>query len=387
MRPIPILLRSFVSLLAAVGCAVRFASAQGQVGITAGGATDQRGVHASALTVAPSITFAPSGTSAFTLGVSGTQYQGGAWTVGANAALDERASLGGGAAFSLGAAGSIARASFDATFGTVEATPAIELGLGVLTLFGGAHAAAGFTTVQRPASGLPFVGVPSFATASRSFVAPVFGARLQLPGGRAEPAFDIGYREEAMNVSRVGVTDRIVSATLHTGVLTVSAAYGERAADDERRAFTNGSAEIAFSSRAALEVGGGSYPTNRLTGAAGGEFLSAGLVFRFGGPRAAAALPVPLNIAPPGAGMTRLSIRAENASRVELAGDWNGWEWQGVTRASNGVWYTDVPLGAGEYRYAFRIDGQMWRVPNGVAAVDDGFGGKSAYVVVRDGGR
>ena len=33
-----------------------------------------------------------------------------------------------------------------------------------------------------------------------------------------------------MNVSRVGVTDRIVSVTLHSGVLTVSGAYGERVA-------------------------------------------------------------------------------------------------------------------------------------------------------------
>ena len=34
-------------------------------------------------------------------------------------------------------------------------------------------------------------------------------------------------------------------------------------------------------------------------------------------------------------------------------------------------------------RYAFRIDGRTWRVPDGAVAVDDGFGGKSAYVTVR----
>jgi hypothetical protein len=51
-------------------------------------------------------------------------------------------------------------------------------------------------------------------------------------------------------------------------------------------------------------------------------------------------------------------------------------------RADNGVWYADLNLPPGEYRYAFRIDGKEWRVPEGVAAADDEFGGKSAWLTV-----
>jgi len=68
---------------------------------------------------------------------------------------------------------------------------------------------------------------------------------------------------------------------------------------------------------------------------------------------------------------------------VEVAGDWDSWTLAPATRASNGVWYVDLSLKAGEYRYAFFVDGKEWRVPEGTVAVDDGFGGKSAYVTVR----
>ena len=36
----------------------------------------------------------------------------------------------------------------------------------------------------------------------------------------------------------------------------------------------------------------------------------------------------------------------------------------------------------GQYRYAFRVDDKEWKVPEGAAASDDDFGGKSAWLVV-----
>ncbi len=53
-----------------------------------------------------------------------------------------------------------------------------------------------------------------------------------------------------------------------------------------------------------------------------------------------------------------------------------------LRRAANGVWYVDLSIEPGEYRYAFRVDGAAWTVPDGIAAVDDGFGGKSAWLAV-----
>jgi 1,4-alpha-glucan branching enzyme len=92
-------------------------------------------------------------------------------------------------------------------------------------------------------------------------------------------------------------------------------------------------------------------------------------------------------VARPPAGATRLALAAPEASRVEVAGDWNGWQLVALTRSTNGVWYADLPIPSGVYRYAYRIDSKTWEVPKGVAAVNDGFGGKSAWLTVRESGR
>src|SRR6185369_10202690 len=108
-----------------------------------------------------------------------------------------------------------------------------------------------------------------------------------------------------------------------------------------------------------------------LTGTAAGRYLSAGLVFSFGGddePR----LPAPRGVEPAAAGTTRLSIRAPEARVVELYGDWNSWTPARTRRAANGVWYADIPLAPGEYRYAFRVNEVEWRVPDGAVAANDG---------------
>jgi 1,4-alpha-glucan branching enzyme len=86
-------------------------------------------------------------------------------------------------------------------------------------------------------------------------------------------------------------------------------------------------------------------------------------------------------VARPRAGVTRIAIHAPDARTVQLCGDWNGWKPEPARRASNGVWYVDLALEPGEYRYAFRVNG-AWRVPEGAVAVDDGFGGRAAYVTV-----
>jgi 1,4-alpha-glucan branching enzyme len=131
-------------------------------------------------------------------------------------------------------------------------------------------------------------------------------------------------------------------------------------------------------------VAGGRYPSNRLTGMAAGRFLSAGLSLRLA--PSAPALPRPAAAPPVPHGMTRLSITAPNAERVDIAGDFTGWSTTPARRAANGVWYVDLRLSPGEYRYAFRIDGKEWRVPAGVRTADDEFGGKSAWVTVHNAG-
>jgi hypothetical protein len=184
------------------------------------------------------------------------------------------------------------------------------------------------------------------------------------------------------------VRDRTGGASLTIGCVTLGATGGMRRADDERVDFGGGRIGIALSSTTTFEVAGGTYPSDRFTGAAGGRYTSAGLQVRFGGSRSVAGSTRPSvrpsGVSAPARGFTRLAIEARDASRVEVMGDWNSWKPVAAKRAANGVWYADVRLAPGEYRYAFRVDGNEWRVPRGTAAVDDGFGGKSAYITVRD---
>src|SRR5439155_13495028 len=106
---------------------------------------------------------------------------------------------------------------------------------------------------------------------------------------------------------------------------------------------------------------------------------NAGFAIRFGGASAPRAKP----LLPPGAaGLTRLALRADDASRVEVAGDFDDWKPVPAQRADNGVWFVDLRIPPGHYRYAFRVNGQRWTVPEGSAAVKDEFGGKSAWLDV-----
>jgi hypothetical protein len=117
-----------------------------------------------------------------------------------------------------------------------------------------------------------------------------------------------------------------------------------------------------------------------MIGMAAGKFVNAGLTMRLG--RGSPSLPAPAGVPAPARGYTRVAIRADDARRVEIGGDFNKWQLSPAIRAPNGVWYVDLALPPGEYRYAFRIDGKEWRVPEGVAAADDEFGGKTAWLTV-----
>jgi hypothetical protein len=187
-----------------------------------------------------------------------------------------------------------------------------------------------------------------------------------------------------MHVGAVRATDRTLSGALAAGSMMLSASVGRRTAPDETLDFGSAGLEFDLSSGLALDLDAGRYPSNRLTGAAGGNYVSAGVSLKFGGGRIGA-LPEARGVTPAPPGTTRLTIRAPRAQQVEVAGDWDDWQPVPALRADDGVWYADLRLPPGEYRYAFRIDGGAWRVPDGAVAVDDGFGGKSAYVTVRDG--
>jgi hypothetical protein len=65
-----------------------------------------------------------------------------------------------------------------------------------------------------------------------------------------------------------------------------------------------------------------------------------------------------------------------------VVGDFNGWTPVAMARAGE-VWSVTIPLDPGTYHFAFRSAEGRWFVPESIAAtIDDGFGGRSALLVV-----
>lgn len=73
--------------------------------------------------------------------------------------------------------------------------------------------------------------------------------------------------------------------------------------------------------------------------------------------------------------------RADHAQPPMVLGDFSDWQPVAMTD-ENGAWVARVRVAPGAYHYAYRTaDGQVV-VPEGVPTVDDGFGGRSAVLVV-----
>ena len=190
----------------------------------------------------------------------------------------------------------------------------------------------------------------------------------------------LGLRQETARVDTIRATDRSATLSILNGPVSVTGTLGARAERAATEVFGGVRASVALSRVLALQLGAERYPADRLTGALGGRSVSAGLVLRTAsGPRP---LPRPSGVPAATAGRTRLAIRAPGATAVEVAGDWNRWQPVAAHRAANGVWYADLAIPAGTWRYGFRIDRREWRVPDGVSTVDDGFGGRSAWLIV-----
>jgi hypothetical protein len=362
---------------------------RGEISVGGGVATDQRGVRSNAVTLAPAVLLAPDPRFSAMLAGSATQFESSVRAIGGTATLGTRLPLGSVFAATGSATGSVTRTSFNASYASVDLTPTLEATLASVTLFGGAHIASGNTSLRQATSGPGGVlGAPSTGlrelSFSRTSAGPVFGGVVNMPGAHADQAGSLSYREEHARIEGVTVTDRVVTGSLASGAFTASASGGMRDATDESTGFGSVGASVALGRAAALQASVGTYPSNRVTGTLGGRFASVGIVLRASRRLDTPVETPPLRGAPAVAsGATRLVISAPSARRVELAGDWNKWSPMLATRNADGMWYADVRLPRGEYRYAFRIDGQRWSVPEGVTSVDDGFGGRSALVSVR----
>jgi len=132
----------------------------------------------------------------------------------------------------------------------------------------------------------------------------------------------------------------------------------------------------------ALTFSGGRYPSEILQGLPSGGYLTLGI-------RIAAHRPVvprvrsigrPLYQIDDGGGTLRFHL--PDAETVAIVGDWTGWQPTPLQRAPGGSWTLDVDLGSGVYRFNLVVDGERWIVPDGVPAVDNGYGGQSGLLIV-----
>ena len=84
---------------------------------------------------------------------------------------------------------------------------------------------------------------------------------------------------------------------------------------------------------------------------------------------------------PDGNGHVGVVIRAL-ASRVEIAGDFSGWE--AVPLVNDGkVWRAVIAAPPGVHQVNVRFDGGPWQVPPGLGSTEDGFGGRTGVFVIR----
>lgn len=355
-----------------------------QVSLFGGAATDQLGRRSNAIGVSPSITFAPGTNVSAQVAGNATRYAADAWSLGGGAALLGREPLGRRLALTVRGDASASRlhGGGSATFLHGEISPALELNVARATLFGGGRLAGGATSqdVRVPSAGLLTPETRRTARSSRRGAGALYGAVVTLidEGGTSAA---LSGREDRLRVGDERFVDRTASLAVTRGAASLAASLGRRSGPDERDTFGSATLVLPLAPQAALEVSGGRYASNPLLGTPGGEFLSVGISLRFAGDRGAR-LPRPSDVPPPARGLTRLSIRAPDARTVEIAGDFNRWNAVSAHRAPNGVWYADLRIRPGRYRYAFRVNGVEWRVPDGATVVDDGFGGKSAWLSV-----
>lgn len=143
-----------------------------------------------------------------------------------------------------------------------------------------------------------------------------------------------------------------------------------------------GTVTLWFTPRAALVVGGGSYASDLLQGLPKARYLSAGIRFSRGRPSSWAGTSGAHALYAHARGEADLGFAVPGASRVDLVADWTGWQPVPMRRAPDGRWVLRVTLAPGVHRFNLVVNGDRWIVPAEVASVDDGFGGKTALLVV-----
>ena len=203
-------------------------------------------------------------------------------------------------------------------------------------------------------------GITLFATADRSFIGDTAYSDLRSSGRIQHGSFVVEGTLGARVWSRGG----------GRGV------YGEM------------SVSHPLSSRTAVVLSGGRYPTDVISGSIAGRFLSAAI--RLGSTPHRASRPT--RIVSGGAAAqielldadengARLVVHAPGAVTVEIAADFTEWLAVPLSRTASGAWQLRSRVPRGVHRINIRLDGGPWIVPAGTTRVPDDYGDVGVLVV------
>jgi hypothetical protein len=137
---------------------------------------------------------------------------------------------------------------------------------------------------------------------------------------------------------------------------------------------------------ARLRIAGGRMPGGRTLYLPYRKQLAIGLELRQPRRRAERIETIPattdFEVRPDRAG-SRIVIRHPAAGRVEVAGDFSGWEPVLLSPTGAGRFEAVLPLGPGPHQINVRFDGGPWEVPAGLGSAPDEFGGRVGVLIVR----
>ncbi len=142
------------------------------------------------------------------------------------------------------------------------------------------------------------------------------------------------------------------------------------------------SGAVWLTGNVALVLSGGSYPIDLFQGLPAGRYLAAGIRLASRRPAVFSIKPVGRPVYTRSDGEGLVSFAVPGAVRVEIVGDWNGWQRLPMERRRDERWAVRLELAPGVYRFNLIVDGDRWIVPDGVAGLDDGFGGRSGILIV-----
>lgn len=187
--------------------------------------------------------------------------------------------------------------------------------------------------------------------------------------------------------SAVQYLDATLGLILRSPRLEAGVTGGVRAGDLRNGAWGGARIEYAVTPWIIAEARLGRYPQD-LTGFRDGAFGSVGVRFNLN--RSAR---VRWRVAPAGAvrvervaeQQVRVTIRhsVEPGHRLDIAGDWNEWLPEPLSREDSERWSIDLGLTSGVYKFALVIDGERWIIPDGVPTAPDDFGGEVGLLVIR----